>query len=104
MVCRSTYKDVPAEWLGGQFVNDAEHLKEVNPDAYENEYMGHANGNGGNVFEFVEVRAIADEEISHMDRLYCGVDFGWVPGFVLLSADVLHDAIGKQSTFWTNSV
>ena len=79
LVCRSTYKDVPAEWLGEQFVNDAEHLKEVNPDAYENEYMGHANGNGGNVFEFVEVRAIADEEISHMDRLYCGVDFGWYP-------------------------
>lgn len=79
LVCRSTYKDVPAEWLGEQFVNDAEHLKEVNPDAYENEYMGHANGNGGNVFEFVEVRAITDEEISHMDRLYCGVDFGWYP-------------------------
>ena len=79
LVVRSTYKDVPEEWLGEQFINDAEHLKEVNPDAYENEYMGKANGNGGNVFEYIEDRPITDEEISHMDRIYQGVDFGWYP-------------------------
>ena len=76
---RSTYKDVPAEWLGEQFINDAEHLKEVNPAAYENEYMGEANGNGGNVFEFIEERTITDEEISQMDRIYQGVDWGFYP-------------------------
>lgn len=78
-VVRSTYKDVPADWLGEQFVNDAEHLKEVNPAAYDNEYMGEANGNGGNVFEFIEERTITDEEIGQMDRIYAGVDFGWYP-------------------------
>ena len=78
-VVRSTYKDVPAEWLGEQFINDAEHLKEVNPAAYENEYMGEANGNGGNVFEFIEERTITDEEISQMDRIYQGVDWGFYP-------------------------
>lgn len=78
-VVRSTYKDVPAEWLGEQFINDAEHLKEVNPAAYENEYMGRANGNGGNVFEFIEERTITDEEISQMDRIYQGVDWGFYP-------------------------
>ena len=26
------------------FIEEAEHLKETNPDAYENEYMGKANG------------------------------------------------------------
>ena len=79
MVVRSTYLDVEPDWLGEQFINDAEHLKEVNPDAYENEYMGKANGNGGNVFEYLELREITDEEISHMDRIYQGVDFGWYP-------------------------
>jgi PBSX family phage terminase large subunit len=79
VVVHSTYKDVPKDWLGEQFLNDAEHLKEVNPDAYENEYMGVANGNGGNVFEYIEERTITDEEISQMDRIYAGVDFGWYP-------------------------
>lgn len=79
MVVRSTYLDVDPDWLGEQFINDAEHLKEANPDAYENEYMGKANGNGGNVFEYLELREITDEEISRMDRIYQGVDFGWYP-------------------------
>lgn len=79
VVVHSTYKDVPKDWLGEQFLNDAEHLKEVNPDAYENEYMGVANGNGGNVFEYIEERTITDDEISQMDRIYAGVDFGWYP-------------------------
>lgn len=79
MVVRSTYLDVDSDWLGEQFINDAEHLKEINPDAYDNEYMGKANGNGGNVFEYLEIREITDDEISHMDRIYQGVDFGWYP-------------------------
>lgn len=75
----STYRDVPPEWLGTKFLNDAEHLKEVNPAAYEHEYMGVPNGDGGNVFEYIKVRTITDEEITRMDRIYQGVDFGWYP-------------------------
>lgn len=95
-VVRSTYKDVPADWLGEQFINDAEHLKEVNPAAYENEYMGEANGNGGNVFEFIEERTITDEEIAQMDRIYQGVDWGWFPdpyAFVRLCYDAARETI-----------
>lgn len=79
IVHSSTYLDVPKEWLGQPFIDEAEHLKEVNPNAYEHEYMGIANGNGGNVFEYLEIRDITDEEISHMDRVFAGVDFGWYP-------------------------
>jgi PBSX family phage terminase large subunit len=75
----STYLDAPPEWLGQKFIDDAEHLKEVNPEAYDHEYMGIPNGDGGNVFEYVEVRTITDEEIEKMDRIYPGVDFGWYP-------------------------
>nr|DAJ76307.1 MAG TPA: terminase large subunit [Caudoviricetes sp.] len=79
IVHSSTYLDVPSEWLGQPFIDEADHLKEVNPNAYEHEYMGVANGNGGNVFEYLEIRDIADEEISRMDRIFAGVDYGWYP-------------------------
>lgn len=79
IVHSSTYLDVPKGWLGQPFIDEAEHLKEVNPNAYEHEYMGIANGNGGNVFEYLEIRNITDEEISHMDRIFPGVDYGWYP-------------------------
>ena len=79
VIHKSTYLDVPPEWLGQKFIDDAEHLKEVNPAAYEHEYMGVPNGDGGNVFEYLEVREITDEEIKRMDRIYQGVDFGWYP-------------------------
>ena len=79
VIHHSCYTDAPPEWLGKKFIEDAEHLKEVNPEAYEHEYLGIPNGDGGNVFEYLEIRDITDEEISHMDRIYPGVDFGWYP-------------------------
>lgn len=79
VIHQSNYKDAPTEWLGEKFISDAEHLKEVNPEAYEHEYMGVPNGDGGNVFEYLEIRAITDEEIKSFDRIYQGVDFGWYP-------------------------
>ena len=79
IVHSSDYRTVPREWLGEQFFHEAEHLKEINYHAYEHEYLGIPNGNGGNVFEYLEIRTITDEEISHMDRIYSGVDFGWYP-------------------------
>ncbi len=51
LVVRNTYLDVPPEWLGNEFIEEAEDLKEVNPRAYEHEYMGVATGTGGDVFE-----------------------------------------------------
>lgn len=79
IVHKSTYQDVPPEWLGKPFIEEAEHLKEINPEAYEHEYGGVANGNGGNVFEYLEFRTITDEEIATFDRIYQGVDWGWYP-------------------------
>jgi len=75
----SNYLDVPKHWLGKPFLDEAEHLKEVNPIAYENEYMGVANGTGGNVFDNVTIREITDDEIKEFDRLYNGIDWGWYP-------------------------
>ena len=79
LVVPSDYLTVPEEWLGRQFIEDAAFLKETNPTAYENEYMGVANGQGGNVFDNVEVREITDEEIAHFDNIFNGIDWGWYP-------------------------
>ena len=79
VIHHSSYLEAPAEWLGQKFIDDASHLKEINPEAYEHEYLGIPNGDGGNVFEYLEIRDITDEEISHMDRIFAGVDYGWYP-------------------------
>lgn len=79
VIHHSTYLDAPREWLGTKFIEDAEHLKEINPEAYDHEYIGIPNGDGGNVFEYLEIRTITDEEISRMDKIYQGTDFGWYP-------------------------
>lgn len=96
VVHHSTYLDVPPQWLGQMFLDDAEHLKEVNPDAYEHEYMGVPNGDGGNVFDNIECRPISDEEIKHFDKIYMGVDWGWYPDpfvFVRLHYDKAREII-----------
>lgn len=79
MVIWSNYTQVPPKWLGRHFLEEADWLRETNPAAYENEYMGVANGSGGNVFENVNPRHVSDEEISHFDRISQGVDWGWYP-------------------------
>lgn len=78
----STYLDMPPEWLGPRFLDDAEFLKKVNPAAYENEYLGVANGDGGSVFENLEIREITDEEIMTFDVILMGIDWGWIDLFV----------------------
>ena len=79
LVSQTTYLTSPIEWLGQQFIDDAEWLKMVNPKAYEHEYLGIPIGNGTEVFDNLEIRQITDEEISRFDRLYRGVDWGWFP-------------------------
>lgn len=79
VIHQSNYTEAPPEWLGKKFIEDAEHLKEVNPVAYEHEYLGKPTGEGGNVFEFVEIREITDDEVKSFDRIHQGVDWGWYP-------------------------
>lgn len=96
VVHHSTYLEAPAEWLGTVFLDDAEHLKEVNPAAYEHEYLGVPNGDGGNVFDNITARTITDDEIARFDRIYQGVDWGYYPdifAFVRVHYDVAHETI-----------
>ena len=76
---KSDYRSVPIEWLGQQFINDAEHLKNTNPRAYEHEYLGIPVGLGTNVFGLLEIKTITDEEIQNYQSIYQGQDWGWWP-------------------------
>lgn len=79
LVTSNTYLDVPEEWLGPAFLDEAEDLKETNPRAYQHEYLGIPVGTGGNVFENVEALYMNDEFISNFDHIYNGLDWGWYP-------------------------
>lgn len=84
----STYLTVPREWLGEQFIVEAEHLRETKPLAYEHEYMGTVTGTGGEIFDNVQVRRISDEEIEDFYAIRRGLDFGYA--IDPLSYNVMH--------------
>lgn len=77
LVHHSTYLTVPPEWLGQQFLIEAEHLKNVKPMAYQHEYMGEVTGTGGEVFTNLTIREITDDEIALFDHIARGIDWGY---------------------------
>lgn len=79
LVHRSTYLDVPREWLGNKFFDEADYMLSINEKQYQNVYLGEETGSGGNVFENIELREITKKEIENFDYIYQGIDFGWFP-------------------------
>lgn len=86
VVVRNTYLDVPEEWLGQQFIEEAEMLKQLNPDAYTHEYMGVAIGTGGNVFynvedidtdKLIDINGTKVPMWATFSNIYCGIDWGF---------------------------
>lgn len=92
LVVRSTYLQVPKDWLGPEFLEEAEELKQKNPKAYEHEYMGKAVGTGGDVFPnssdydmsrlvpHYNSMGIEDKKVplwQTFDEIYNGIDWGF---------------------------
>lgn len=95
LIHRSTYLDVPPDWLGEQFISEAEHIKKVQPEIYEHEYLGKVTGTGGEVFKNLTLRDISDEEILGFANIRRGIDFGYAADpFVYLEAE--YDAARKK--------
>ena len=104
---KSTYLEAPPEWLGEQFLAEAEHLKETDERAYQHEYLGIPVGTGGNVFDRLELRDITDEEVSRFDKIYQGVDFGWFPdpfAFIRLHYDKARETIYLLDEIYQNKL
>lgn len=86
LVVRNTYLDVPVEWLGQQFIEEAEDLKRINEKAYTHEYLGVPVGTGGDVFpnvaEFDSDKYVAIYNTTvplwqTFDNIYNGIDWGF---------------------------
>lgn len=92
LVVRNSYLDVPVEWLGQPFIDEAEELKEINERAYIHEYLGQAIGTGGDVFPNVEDLDMnqlvpiysfdgkVEREVpmwTTFDHIYNGIDWGF---------------------------
>lgn len=74
---RTNFLQIPPEWLGETFIEEAGRLKEINLKAYEHEYLGLPVGNGSEVFPALEIREITDQEVKNAQYVYAGVDFGF---------------------------
>lgn len=93
---KSTYLEAPPEWLGEQFLIEADYLKETDERSYQHEYLGIPVGTGGNVFDNLELREITDDEVRGFDRIFQGADWGWMPdpfAFVRLHYDKTRETI-----------
>lgn len=104
---KSTYLQAPPEWLGEQFLAEAEHLKATDERAYQHEYLGIPVGTGGNVFDNLELREITEEEMSHFDHIYQGVDYGWFPdpfAFIRLHYDRARETIYLMDEIYQNKL
>lgn len=104
---KSTYLDAPPEWLGEQFLAEAEHLKDTDERAYQHEYLGIPVGTGGNVFENLELREIMDAEVKSFDRIYQGTDWGWFPdpfAFIRLHYDRARETIYLIDEIYQNKI
>jgi phage terminase large subunit len=86
LVVRNTYLDVPRMWLGEQFIQEAEELKDKNERAYIHEYLGQAIGTGGDVFpntcdldmeQLVDCGDSQNPMWQTFDHIYNGLDWGF---------------------------
>ena len=92
LVIRNSYLNVPRQWLGEQFFEEAEELKEINERAYIHEYLGVPIGTGGDVFQNAEdldmeqPKDILDDQGNVIktvplwqtfDHIYNGIDWGF---------------------------
>lgn len=77
LIHKSSYLDVPKDWLGTQFIAEAKYLKETNEESYNHEYLGEVVGTGGEVFKNIVLRDISEDEIENFDKVYRGLDFGF---------------------------
>ena len=77
IVHHSTYLSVPHDWLGEQFIVEAEYLKNTKPAQYAHEYLGEVTGTGGEVFDNIVIRNIGEDEIKRFDNVKRGIDWGY---------------------------
>ena len=56
LIHHSTYLQMKEEWLGKQFLAEAEYIRKRHPEIYRHEYLGEVTGSGGEVFRNLMLR------------------------------------------------
>jgi phage terminase large subunit len=91
----SDYRDMPPEWLGSAFIDEAEYLRQTNERAWRHMYLGEITGTGGQVFDNLELRTLTDEE-ANAERSWCGLDFGFaVDPDAFIVVQEAHQVLGE---------
>lgn len=101
LVHTSCYLDLPPQWLGEAFLNEAEQLRQTNERAYRHAYLGEATGSGGQVFDNLALRPLTDEEREM--RAYNGLDFGFAvdpDAFIRIGCDPRRRKVCVLEEFW----
>ena len=94
LVKRTSYLDVVEarpEWPGEPFIDEAEHLHDVNETAWRWEYLGEVAGTGGNVFTNVIDERLSLSRIRNFERTRNGVDWGLVSRPLTLRLPIQND-------------
>lgn len=77
LITTANYTQVPPEWLGEQFLLEAEKLKTRNETSYRHEYMGEVTGTGGAVFENIQEKHFSAADMAQFTACRYGLDFGF---------------------------
>lgn len=76
LVHHSTYLDVPEEWLGDQFIHDADILKKRDYERYRHEYLGEVVGNADKLV-MAGRWSVGERDTKFLDGPYYGADWGF---------------------------
>lgn len=79
-VADACYTEVPSEWLGERFLQQAEWMREHRPEVYANKLLGQVTGTGGELFDNVQTVTITDEQVEAFEMhgwMHQGVDWGY---------------------------
>lgn len=71
----STYLDNP--FISSAFIDEAEHIKEVQPLRYRYEYLGEPIGSGVVPFDNLVFEEISQEAVNNFDNIRLGLDWGY---------------------------
>lgn len=99
----SNYKDVPVQWLGKQFVADAEELRISDPLAYDHEYMGRAVGRSEQIIFHGkwQEKEFTTPPVTEMyqNRFFFGADWGFANDPTALTRSFVRIENGKKNLY-----
>lgn len=80
LVADACYLNVPREWLGERFIQQADWMRDHRPETYRNKLLGEITGTGGELFDNVQTATITDEQVEAFEMhgwMHQGVDWGY---------------------------